>query len=81
MRSLWRMIALRWLGGRGSAALTEDSGLLDLLMTAEGERAQPAVHVTRQREVSQDAAISRREPGAADAEPAAAETERNDSAG
>jgi hypothetical protein len=37
MRSLWRMIALRWLGGQGSEALTDDSALLDLLTI--GERA------------------------------------------
>jgi hypothetical protein len=39
MRSLWRMIALRWLGGQGSEALIEDSALLDLLTI--GERAPP----------------------------------------
>ena len=35
MRSLWRMIALRWLGGQGSEALTDDSALLDLLIDRE----------------------------------------------
>src|SRR5271169_4964398 len=39
MRSLWRMIALRWLGGQGSEALTDDSVLIDLLTI--GERAPP----------------------------------------
>jgi hypothetical protein len=37
MRSLWRMIALRWLGGQGTEALIGDSALLDLLTI--GERA------------------------------------------
>ena len=29
MRSLWRILALRWLGGDGSDALTADSAILD----------------------------------------------------
>jgi hypothetical protein len=37
MRSLWRMLALRWLGGKGSEALTGDSGILEgLLLGAQG---------------------------------------------
>jgi hypothetical protein len=39
MRSLWRMIALRWLGGQGSEVLIGDSAVLDLLTI--GERAPP----------------------------------------
>jgi hypothetical protein len=30
MRSLWRILALQWLGGVGSEALTEDTGSLEL---------------------------------------------------
>jgi hypothetical protein len=29
MRSLWRILALQWLGGDGSEALTEDSAILE----------------------------------------------------
>ena len=29
MRSLWRILALRWLGGDGSDALTADSAILE----------------------------------------------------
>ncbi len=29
MRSLWRILALQWLGGGGSEALTEDSTILE----------------------------------------------------
>ena len=29
MRSLWRILAVQWLGGDGSEALTEDSGILE----------------------------------------------------
>jgi len=32
MRSLWRMLALQWLGGEGSEALTDDSAVFDILM-------------------------------------------------
>jgi hypothetical protein len=39
MRSMWRKIALRWLGGQGSEALIGDSALIDLLTI--GERAPP----------------------------------------
>ncbi len=52
MRSLWRMIASRWLGGQGSPALTDDSGLIDLLLTGETERAPSAFRVSRQSAVS-----------------------------
>ena len=57
MRSLWRMIALRWLGGQGSEALTGDTALLDLLTI--GERA-PAIGfaVSRRSGVSHHAMIS-----------------------
>jgi hypothetical protein len=31
MRSLWRLLALQWLGGEGSAALAGDSTVLETL--------------------------------------------------
>ena len=36
MRSLWRRLALRWLGGEGSEALTGDTALLDTLFSGTG---------------------------------------------
>ena len=69
MRSLWRMIALRWLGGQGSEALTDDSGLLDLLMI--GERAPPiGFAVSRRSEVSHHALNSQHAWAQVAAEPA-----------
>jgi hypothetical protein len=35
MRSLWRMMAARWLGGHASHGLNGDAALLDLLMPAD----------------------------------------------
>ena len=35
MRSLWRILALEWLGGEGSQALTEDSTILEGLLGDE----------------------------------------------
>ena len=58
MRSLWRMIASRWLGGQGSEALTGDSALLELLMIGESAHASLAVKVRRQSGVSHQAMIS-----------------------
>lgn len=61
MRSLWRMIASRWLGGQGSEALTGDSALLDLLMTGEQARSAAGFQVRRQSEVSRHAMMSRQD--------------------
>ena len=47
MRSLWRILALQWLGGEGSEALTGDSALLDILMMREHERTIYAFDVRR----------------------------------
>ncbi len=45
MRSLWRMIAARWLGGQASDALTGDAVLLDLLTPGDASASPPfAVH-------------------------------------
>ncbi len=61
MRSLWRMIALRWLGGQGSEALTDDSALLDLLTI--GESAPPiGFEVSRRSGVSHHAMNSQQVP-------------------
>ena len=68
MRSLWRMIASRWLGGQGSSALTDDSGLIDLLLTGESASARPAFRVSRQSTVSHRVLMGRQEPEPADAE-------------
>ena len=38
MRSLWRILALQWLGGEGSEALTGDSTVLESLMFGEHAR-------------------------------------------
>ena len=38
MRSLWRILALQWLGGDGSVALTEDSAILEGLSYAADAR-------------------------------------------
>jgi hypothetical protein len=68
MRSLWRMIALRWLGGQGSEALIGDSALLDLL--SSGERAPPSgFAVSRRSGVSHHAINSRQVSDRAAAEP------------
>jgi hypothetical protein len=60
MRSLWRRLALQWLGGEGSAALTEDSAVLDMIF-ADQPRAVDSFDVQRVGGVSHQAMIS---PGA-----------------
>jgi hypothetical protein len=59
VRSLWRILALRWLGGQGSEALTGNSAPLDLLMTGEPARIPHAVEKRRQSGVSHHATRSR----------------------
>ena len=46
MRSLWRRLALQWLGGEGSAALTEDADVLDMIFTDQA-RATNTIEVQR----------------------------------
>jgi hypothetical protein len=60
MRSLWRMMAARWLGGQGSDALTGDATLFDLMMPPESPAA-PAFLVRRQSEVSHRAMMVQQE--------------------
>jgi hypothetical protein len=69
MRSLWRMIALRWLGGQGSEALTDDSALIDLLMIEESAQASLAFEVRRQSGVSHLAITSQQGSDPATVEP------------
>lgn len=59
MRSLWKTIAVRWLGGQASDALTADATLLELLMPAESE--PPAFLVRRLSEVSHRAMMSQQD--------------------
>jgi hypothetical protein len=54
MRSLWRTLALRWLGGDGSDALTGDLAILEGLLLA-GKRPQ-----TGPFDVRRDSLVSRR---------------------
>ena len=46
MRSIWRDLALEWLGGEGSEALAADSSFLDRFPLA-GDAPPPAIRVTR----------------------------------
>lgn len=57
MRSLWRKLALQWLGGEGSEALTEDSAVLDMIF-ADQARAAPSFEVQRAAGVSHQAMMS-----------------------
>jgi len=59
MRSLWRMIAARWLGGQASDGLTGDTALLDLLTPEDG--APPAFLVRRQTAASHRAMMSQQD--------------------
>jgi hypothetical protein len=68
MRSLWRMLALQWLGGDGSEALSGDSTVLDTLLFGEHARAVQAFDVRRQGRVSHRALMTPR------AEPVSQET-------
>jgi hypothetical protein len=52
MRSLWRMLALRWLGGDGSEALTGDSAILEGLLLGGRERPMRTFDVRREPQVS-----------------------------
>jgi hypothetical protein len=56
MRSLWRILAVQWLGGDGSEALTGDSAILEGLL--HGGEAPPMYDVRREPQVSRRAMIS-----------------------
>jgi len=66
MRSLWRRLALRWLGGEGSGALGGEAALLDTLLSGQGERAAEIYRVTREAGVSHRAMLPQ-SVGASDA--------------
>ena len=52
MRSLWRHLALQWLGGEGTETLTGDSGFFDLLSLREHDQRVQAIAVRREPAVS-----------------------------
>jgi len=55
MRSLWRILALQWLGGDGSEALTGDSAILEGLLCGGLTRPMRAFDVRRETQVSRQA--------------------------
>jgi hypothetical protein len=55
MRSLWRILAVQWLGGDGSEALTEDSAVLEGLLWGELAPPMRAFDVRREPQVSRQA--------------------------
>jgi hypothetical protein len=63
MRSLWRILALQWLGGDGSEALTGDSAILEGFLY--GGDAQPM----RAFDVRRDPQVSRRAMMVTDPQP------------
>jgi hypothetical protein len=65
MRSLWRMMATRWLGGEVSEALTRDTGLLDVIMQT-GTQLESAFLVRRQSGISHPSMMSQQTDKRAD---------------
>jgi hypothetical protein len=57
MRSLWRILALQWLGGDGSEALTGDSAILEGLLYGGDTSPMRAFDVRREPQVSRQAMI------------------------
>jgi hypothetical protein len=60
MRSLWRILALQWLGGVGSEVLTAGSTVLEALVSGEYEPAKPSFTMRREPDVSHGAMMSPR---------------------
>ncbi len=58
MRSLWRNLALQWLGGEGSETLAGDSAFFDLLSLREHDERLQAIEVRREPAVSHRAMAS-----------------------
>jgi hypothetical protein len=81
MRSLWRILALQWLGGEGSEALTADSAVADILMMGEHDRATRMFDVQRQSGASHHAMMSPNQGHLPTSEPATEEEFQNDSSG
>jgi hypothetical protein len=52
MRSLWRILALQWLGGDGSEALTADSTILEGVARGADERPMHTFEVRREPQAS-----------------------------
>lgn len=57
MRSLWRKMAARWIGGEASESLTGDTGLFDVIMQ-NGAEFESTFLVRRQSGVSHQAMMS-----------------------
>jgi len=55
MRSLWRILALQWLGGKGSEGLTGDSTILEGLLRGGDARPIDSFDVRREPQVSRRA--------------------------
>ena len=58
MRSLWRILALQWLGGRASEALTADSAILEGFFRDVDSRPTGAYDVRPELQVSHRALTS-----------------------
>ena len=58
MRSLWRTLALQWLGGDGSQALAGDSTALESLLPGELAQTTPVFDGRREHGVSHQAMMS-----------------------
>ena len=57
MRSLWRNLALQWLGGDASEALTGDSTVLEALLNGDAEGPAAVFDVQREPGVSHQAML------------------------
>lgn len=80
MRSLWRIIAARWLGGAASEALTGDTALLDLLMQGDGG-SPPSFLVRRLPGVSHRAMMTQHDQAGPDLETTSGTAAADDSDG
>lgn len=58
MRSLWRILAMQWLGGNGSEGLAEESTVLESLISGEPPQPSLAFSVRREPVVSHHAMLS-----------------------
>ncbi len=73
MRSLWRVLALQWLGGVGSEVLEGESTVLELLFGEPAGAAMAAFDVRREPGVSHRAMMSPGTEHRSDSATAAAE--------
>ena len=79
MRSLWRRLALRWLGGDGSEALSGDASALDMLLS--GEIPPQVFDVQRAPGVSHHAMMSSAIEGGSDPQTVSEEALRSGASG